>query len=973
MFAFTVSSKIPRPKFKRLCDNVYFVVRPSRPSVSPARMAQDGCVIMSPRPLPGMKNMTSSSEEDRTTFVVDLELLLTGVLGDSAGAIQDLRPCYSLHQFNQAKETILKTRKQVLSSIKPSGTTNLRHVEIQIGLFIQSSLQLLESEMEYLQSDLAKKTKFTSTLFEWQIGQAYFRLDHMLEIATGAIANDAMDIPLYGNNSKLLNSMPDSGKNLRVARASVNRSAGEGWGWLVLPINGALMSTSNVTKVVTAIKSFYLNDALTNVRRLSDLTNKLHFQYYDRFNPSLGGISPIMAAMKTYHVQSWDTYALPEQLEGSSALRLPIWVFNWPRQASFKIPADEYNQVKNLMISDQSKMASHPPSLALRKAKFLMSLFSDAVHIFFSQMNPAEPLSEACASLRKWMGAKVYPDQQLEPFTPEDRLNLVALTDFVGFVLTYAALNGKYRSDIGVDEKTDKLTGSESCDLNRYSGHSCSGDCEECEGVTREVYLMLCDFEEVVDSLPDVHSYGMATGDVQRSDVKLISKWIRENYEYLSISGASTAAFPGMDVDDELAALDYDALLEPPRSNSSRNGPQQMSSNRSVNFIRKLKHGSATDLKTVPSFHQYSLLLPVVTAARLVLGTNGARPESRVGKKWDFPEDVKDYYKQRLASCCQKDGFVTPPMLLESTSPVSTLLMGASVNVGLPADHKVTVEAAKFDEYIVRKTTDFKKQLLVLSQPYSEDPRARDTHALRRILSSARSAVDSDSRYTTTFYRHVCHAVNVTFIDQTMKRARKSDSGLTELSILNRVGAMSYLTFIDGPSDNFGVVLEDLLLGHLPVGKHPMSVATPHLAVSPLSDFPESMWTEMDSYFTKMQLSERLPPVLFNVQGDPISGEFRTGNYTPNRDNQFYPQVFCTQIALLRGVPEKTPVLKVEEFDNTAATDLAAKIAQAAGATYYKRVLVNQLYPTFGPHNVWISVDAVTKMVDPRKHPPPEV
>lgn len=818
-------------KAKSYVESLYAVADPIGPHLSGGNRR---LVLLSPQLVSGMNPKSTLNETDRATLVVDLEALVN----KNVGSESQKRPIVmSLAVYRKISAKLLKIRPKFDVAADSLSTNDALLCGIRVAIMARSRIRMVYSETDKVIPAAARGANPSQTkLCEIQVGEVYipaWKLGTTLSTPNGAAR-----FPITGNGSGAIEMVDDLNDGLFVECVQAFAPLNPKTYWSDLET--ALVQGSYCNDIATAddrlmacMKS--LRETYLDIFAPYDLTAEMSQSELHSYTQELSGstckIVPHQAQLSRYHVPVWDTYAV----SGCDVARygktvLPIWMYSWPRS--------------DLM---------NTPHATKKAAEFVDCCLTATLQVY--HLDDIKSQKELQSVLRKYLSGKK------EKITASDKALLVCICEMISHLLTLPAFLGKYRSDYRPGKLNGSVRPTESCDCNRISGQACSDDCEGSEACTREMFLLLTN--------PDVAN----AGSDQPELLKLLSTFVSTYYDYLSVSGSTTSAFPGCDIHSAASELAYPF------------------DEKAYETIRKMRYGSREDSSAECGFHQYALLMPLPLLVKMYktnafFDNNPVRKESAA-----FLRMHSNYYKERISQIeaayggsidtSDLDVLLPPPIVLESTYPVSMQLFGPSVFMYPEKEQPLNVsELGQMGTKIAAADTaaaSAAKALKRVADGNSDvDLRAKDLHTLRYVIgrfelskSDANggqqqqqklSRKDMESpRYASLFYRHACHAINVSYINHHCQKAEKPQC-------INTVGAGSFYTFINGSSNCFGVPLEDFLRNCLPKG-HPYGYPQQdmHYLAHPFTHSNPSTLKALSSVMDQLRIMAYLPPVNFGT------------------------------------------------------------------------------------------------------------
>lgn len=544
-------------------------------------------------------------------------------------------------------------------------------------------------------------------------------------------------------------------------------------------------------------------------------------------------MAPHLPQLTRFHVPSWVTYGITDGTLPTT--RLPIWYYVSPR-----VNVDYHTDLK---IHTCARVLDH----AIAAYQFSTS---DVAYVatLFEQYVP----SSSFPNNEKPEPSPMYASTPVE----QRRADLIAARDFIAQMLTMPAFAGKYRSDYRVGGiNKDTLMPCESCEFHRLTGQ---GNCDDCEGsdcVTTQHYFLMVKLARTSDErVPRL--------------MRAIGLFLDTQYEFISTSGSTASAFPGTNILSMTNSFVQTDLTS--ASNDVKTA--------AYNVLAASAYNSTVDWNGQFGFHQYSTCIPISVLYDMVTRSLENGYNSNAAGVSDACRDrVRAYYTEKYETATNaiadlEPGMprVPPAILLESTYPVSTQLVGTSAFMFsgavpgrvenltivqrqiLAADRDACSIAGKFKELGFR---------------YPEDGvKTKDMHSMRRQachISDGNALVQFSqdrARYGSWFYRLVCHGINVSMIE----RLTDVLSSGSNNNNYNATCALAYMTFLNGRTARFGVPVEDLITSSMENGS-PFKPAEAHAVAFPFARVPERTYNELDALVKQSNIMAHQPPILYGA------------------------------------------------------------------------------------------------------------
>lgn len=864
----------------------------------------------------GMTSFSSGvQEEERLDFIVDIEMLLySHRLKDSLQG--KVMPClYSGFQLaspatrEATVQTIDKWRKWWTGKVTTaSGGTaaapvsDLAVTEVCVGIHAYTPIQLVEGGNDHasvtIDARAVRSDARRMDQYETQIAEVSIPLWLLLEIAqmTDSKREATCDfgLPLLGNDSGAWSFLKD-GSDARVMFSCRGRVGSVPC--LVSPTSVWNTYSHKIRQYIQsdlipaaaewrALIARGFNDGYSSMfaRDISGLESYKSREGIQRYWGEIRRlylprhkIAPYIPQIYSFHAMILELYSKPEFLGESLALaplrwvrseeerRNPAALYGASDRESITVPIWYYTLSRRPKIThDRSTRASHL-SVFLRAFSNILKCYGMDCE---GNRADAKRLRDGLMSI--W-SKKSYL------LTETDRCDLVAANDIISLFFSSFGWMGKYHSDITADANPGervRARGTESCDVTRLAGTSCSDDCEGCESCVRDAYVLCTSIFTRHDIVDEVNRYWPS--DTIKSELaRLLScmiAYVHRHYDYYAVSGEVASAYPGLDKAVPLA----------PNAGGDPDSIQRMRTG-----LSGLKYASEQDSSSQPGFHQYAILLPVCLQYQMTTKSfaspNGfSSTLSRDGSS--HQSIIESYVEQRARTSDAQsprrsadgrtpqnsidDAFVPPAIVLEGTYPTSTLFIGPSVfafyslqkrpyptlakdmtryqQTIVAADTGASITTLRTKKELQRPLKSYNAQFFT-HQPYKRTSGIFNADMTRMTI------LDSEPRFTSSWYRRICHGVNVTMLE-TLGMDKQLNA------------ACAHVTFVNGQCGGFGVPIEDLQLLSLPSG-HPDALTYPmHELAYSFTRTPTELFNRLDVLEAKLRLLDRLPPV--NVFGD---------------------------------------------------------------------------------------------------------
>lgn len=592
-----------------------------------------------------------------------------------------------------------------------------------------------------------------------------------------------------------------------------------------------------------------------------------------------GKLAPLTGDMTTFHVIRFQTYQLgPHEgrvdEEGHNSLWLPIWAYSWPYQ-----------------LRDWRRGPLHS-SVQDHLQAFLQNVFLETCAVY--SLRPEE-VAGALAPFTREGQARGVDWTHLGP-ARSVVLDMLCLGDFCSHFLTVPAFKASYTSDYRYGPMRDPRTGeirmgrlnTESQDLGLVCSQCGSDDCEGCEQATLKMYGLVT---HPTDG-------GLAS---PMEGLRYLAHYLLDHFEYIGTAISTTSAYPGDvsvdDVMDVVVGIDHVHFVKQHSLGDGRecNTPNKCKKDQTV--LRNMQYGSPFDQELHNTFHQNSVLIPSIEMYHLLDLTGEDRPDRNMAEK--VKKAQKGYYRHRareslkiLKTAARHLGLVHSHMdkeeekraimkmapvaiNMESTHPVSTFLVGPSVQImGRFPPPKTGLDdwsrALLAEDWQCARDAGPMRRLIF---DVFDEARPRELHSLRTLPGYPvrkekgqgweLRTVDEFAKphYGSTFYHLLCHGMNSTLMRSHMVDSMKDRQDFTD----QEIGAMSHMTFCAARSNLFGVPLESFLYETLKSSSD--GCRTQH----PFSLVPARVLQKYDALLNQVEAEARLAPIhLGRVEGETL-------------------------------------------------------------------------------------------------------
>ena len=883
-------------------------------------------VLASASVVKGMKDPygLGANKQDRMTFVIDRKAFFDTNL-PFLYSLASIRKCIEQNDFGPVDDPIpglgRPEKKYSIWTLE-----NLMFKGVRMSIMYRASIQALSDDDK---TQAAKRgsalTLDQNQLRPVQMGEIFFNAWQLCQLMTEPTTVISSNIT--GNGSGLENNPELKGTVIAQARF--------------------FQLSKEYAPRCTALRSHWAEFNAKQDRAFVEYTaalKQLQDSVYDSYYPfgkaetmslselnaatapasAKGKVLPKLPEMARFHVPWWQTYGLLTTLEmqkaAKSSLRLPVWFYSLAR-------------------SDINFFFAN-------KVRFLATCLNSACMAY--SITPSELVQVT----------RLFSSKKQTEWNSETHIaRLVAARDVISHMLTLPGFMGKYRSDyvasyeFGTGEMT--ISGTESCDENRVTGQSDSGDCEDLEVTTRVTHEMLI---SLVDG--SLRPENRVTDFDSTGALLAVARFVDDHYQYLSTSTSTTADYPGSKLLDEVTQINQTKAAFDVAS-------------RDYLLISLLKYRAPHSGQAKLGFHQCSVLAPSLQLYEIAM------------RKCDFDnpnhgtdiESVKSahaFYKARADKSAAALGlslqdaletFIPPGIVLESTYPVSTQLIATSVYLSPKAKSVESfsdlspIRRAVFESDaaaigVAGRLRDFSADIM------ENSARVKDIHVLRimagHLDGQARvRVVDFDNdRYSTVFWRDICHSINVTMLKHATHTLKMKPVA---------AGAMSYCTWIDGESGRFGVPMEDFLTGSMRKEKHMFACPIQHKICHPFLRAAPAVIQKMDAALDTLNCVENRPPIILGAQEFSSYDDAEDKNVVVKRQSsksvvssspkEFAQRIIDARIMMIEGDVARNKIDK-----------MIVDFKQASGApqtnSHVEQTL--KLFPVFGQRSTFVYVQANT-------------
>ncbi len=918
-FAFEISIPPIPSEFKSLFPSAYIYVYDVQRDPY-ARLP----ILASPEIVQGMKDPSKlgSDSRDRLTVMLNMKSFFT-TNKPFLCSLAAYKKCVEEDDFSAIDGEIPGAASGVkIHSDQDSQVDHAMRKGIRISLMYRCAVEALSNDEKTMaaKNGVALYTN-QNELRPTQIGEYYFNAWDICHALT--TKNAICESPLVGNGSDVDRGLHLTQNARLKSRYDVVMAADSLWAKLARAV--MLEWTSFSRKQNKAFAEFE--------KHIETVQTKLYSGYYsfgaaekmslaelNAATPTAlnqGQILPKLPGMARFHVPWWITYGLlttHEMRTRAESLKLPVWFYSLSRGDI------------NMFFAN--------------KVRFLSTILQTACDAY--SIAPSE------------LQAVLTPFLSADPSKWSNEVSiagLVAARDVIAHMLTLPGFMGKYRSDFiaSYEGGEIRVKGTESCDENRVTGQSDSGDCEDLEVTTRETWDMLISLVDGSKSPSNKIQAYDTTGVLE-----ILAKFLHTHYQYLSASTSTTADYPGSKLLEVATEID-------------QNKAAREFTSRDYQMLALLKFDSPDSARAKLGFHQCSLLVPSLQMYEIM----GRESEFDKIAARENPEAIRtalDFYKMKAEQSAKALGFVNvanslevfvpPGIVLESTFPVSTQLVATSVYLTPRLKSAETYDT--ISEY---RRKVFDRDIAAIQyagkmRDYSMDigemsARIKDIHVLRLMAGHPDSrkrivVVDIDhDRYSTVFWRDICHTVNVTLLKYATKQLKIGPSV---------AGAASYSTWIESGTNRFGVPMEDFLLGCLRPEKNFFAVRAQHKLCHPFLRAPKAALESLDACIEDLDIVAQRPPIVLgsqefssyeDTQNRNVAVPFYGSESKPTKD--FALRVIDARIMMVEGerASEKVPKLLPRFKEVAGAEPNSPHVTQTL-----------RLFPVFGQESTFVYLQA---------------
>lgn len=860
---------------------------------------------------------------DRMTFVIDKKAFFESNL-PFLYSWATIRKCISEQDFGAVDDPIPGLERHVTRKQKPLPVPILQEKGVRISIMYRASICALSDDEK---TQAAKRGSASSMdqsqLRPIQMGEIFFNAWQLCQLMT--VPNSIITSNVTGNGSGLENGPEFQTEAMARARFFKPNSTYKD---LCEKVKGSWSQFSALQDKAFAEFTQALKEMQDNIygsyfpfSRVESM-NLADLNAVTMSATAKGKVLPKLPQMARFHVPWWQTYGILTTLEmqknAKSSLRLPIWFYSLAR-------ADI-----NFFFAN--------------KVRFLATCLNTACAAY--SVTPSELV----------LALRLFSSKDATKWNSDVHIaRLVAARDVISHMLTLPGFMGKYRSDFVAtyDNNTGDVSikGTESCDENRVTGQSDSGDCEDLEVTTRVVYEMLV---SLVDG--SLNPENRVTDFDSTGALTALARFIDDHYQYLSTSTSTTADYPGSKLLDVVTQIDQTKAAFDVAS-------------RDYSMILLLKYNSPHAGNVSLGFHQCSVLAPSLQLYE-ISQRRCAFDNPEFGTDAEAMKRGFDFYKMKAERSALALGltledalstFVPPGIVLESTYPVSTQLLATSVYLTpkvsssesfpeMSAVRKAVFERDTAAVKVAGQMRDFSSEIIESSA------RVKDIHVLRLMAGHLDGekrvrVVDFDNeRYTTIFWRDICHSINVTMLKYATHTLKMKPVA---------AGAMSYCTWIDGTTGRFGVPMEDFLAGSMRPNKHFFASSTPHKMCHPFLRAAPDVIERMDRAVVTLGIVENRPPVILGSQEFLSYEDEESKNLVVAKSGTAAPSTISAKEFALRIIDAR--IMMIE--GNIARNKMDRMIADFKGACgaresspHVEQTL--KLFPVFGQQSTFVYVQA---------------